>query len=79
MFWTFFSTIICTHNIPEYPDINDPALKSILKHRDHPSIKVIEKVFKLNGLFKFSKVEKGELLNEIVKLGASKSCQDADY
>ena len=63
---TFFSTIISNLNIPEYPvpdpvssDINDPVLKSILKHKDHPSIKAIEKMSKRNSIFKFSNVEKG--------------------
>ena len=47
---TFFSTIINNLNIPEYPvsdpisnDINGPVLKSVLKYKDHPSIKAIEK------------------------------------
>ena len=31
---------------------------------------------KLNSLFKFSNVEKSEILNETVNLDASKSCQD---
>ena len=59
-------------------DINDPVLKSILKYKDHPSIKAIEKISKLNNLFKFFNVEKKEVLNEIVNLDASKSCQDTD-
>ena len=82
---TFFSTIISNLNIPEYlvsdpisNDVNDPVLKSILKYKDHPSIKAIEKISKLNNLFKFSNVEKREILNEIVYLDASKSCQDID-
>ena len=82
---TFFSTIISNLNIPEYPvsdpisnDINDPVLKSIPKYKDHPSIKAIKKISKLNNLFKFSNVEKREVLNEIVNLDASKSCQDTD-
>ena len=59
-------------------DINDPVLKSILKYKDHPSIKAIEKISKLNSLLKFSNVEKSEVLNEIVNLDASKSYQDTD-
>ena len=49
---TFSSTIISNLNIPEYPMsdpisdyINDPVLKSILKYKDHPSIKAIGKDF----------------------------------
>ena len=69
----FFSTIISNLNIPEYPvsdsvsnHINDHVLKSILKYKDHPSIKAIEKISKLNSLFKFTNVEKREILNEVV-------------
>ena len=60
-------------------DINDPVLKSILKYKDHPGIKAIGKISNLNSLFKFYNVEKWEILNEIVNLDASKSCQDTDY
>ena len=80
---TFFSTIISNLNISEYPlsdsisnNINnDPVLKTILKYKDHSSIKSIEKISKLNSLFKFSDVEKGEI---IVNLDVQKSCQDTD-
>ena len=82
---TFFSTIINNLNIPEYQvpdpisnDVNDPVLKSILKYKDHPRVKAIEKIAKLNSLFKFSNVEKRKILHEIVNLDASKSCQDTD-
>ena len=44
------------------------SLKSFRKYKDHPSIKAIEKISKLNSLFKFSNVERGEILNEIVNL-----------
>ena len=59
-------------------DINDPVLKSILKYKTYPSKKAIEKISKLSNLFKFSNVEKRVILNEIVNLDASKSCQDTD-
>ena len=59
-------------------DINDPVLKSILKYNNHPSIKAIKKISTLNSLFKFFNVEKREILNEIVNLDATKSCQDTD-
>ena len=59
-------------------DINNPVLKSILKYKDHLSIRAIEKISKLNSLFKFSSVVKGEILNEIVNLDASKSWQVTD-
>ena len=59
-------------------DFSDPVLKSILKYQDHPSTKAIEKTAKPNSLFKFSNVEKSEILHEIVNLDSSKSCQDTD-
>ena len=56
---TSFSTIISNLNIPEYQvsdpisnDVRDPALKSIPKYKDHPSIKAIKKIAKPNSLFK---------------------------
>ena len=82
---TFFSTIISNLNIPEYPatdpisnDINDPVQKSILKYKDHASIKSIEKIAQLNSSFKFLNVEKREILHEIVNLDTSKLWQDTD-
>ena len=82
---TFFSTIVNNLNIPEYPvsdpisnDDSDPVLKSILKYKDRPSIKAIKKIAKPNSLFRFSNVEKREILHEIVNLDSSKSCQDTD-
>ena len=82
---TFFSTIISNLNIPEHPvsdsvsnDINDPVVLFILNHKYQPSIKAIEKISKLNNLFKFSNVEKAEILYEIVNLDALKSFQDTD-
>ena len=41
-------------------------------------MKAIGKIPKLNSLFKFSNVDKGEILNGIVNLDASKSCQKTD-
>ena len=52
--------MISNLNIPGYPatdsisnDNNDPVLKFILKYKDHPSIKSIEKIAQLNSLFNF--------------------------
>ena len=59
-------------------DVNNPVLKPILKYKYNLNIKTIEKISKLNSFFKFSNVIKGEILNEIVNLNASKSCQDTD-
>ena len=38
----------------------------------------MKKISKLNSLLKFFTVRKGELLNELVNLDASKSCQGTD-
>ena len=82
---TFLSAIISNLNIPGYPatdsisnDINNPVLKFILKYKDHPSIKSIEKIAQLNSLFNFFNEPKREILHEIVNLDASKLCQDTD-
>ena len=66
---TFCSTIISNLNIPEYQvpdpisnDVSDPVLKSILKYKDHPSIKAIERLLSqtacpnfLSNLYFFTK------------------------
>ena len=82
---TFFSNVVSNPNIPEYPvndpfidNINDPILKAIFKYKNHPSIKAIEKVLKLDILFNFNKVDKEEVFKEIIGLDASKASQDAD-
>ena len=61
-----------------FNDINNSVLKFILNYKDHPSVKTIEKISKPSSLFKFSNVEKREILNDIVNLDASKSYQDTD-
>ena len=70
---TFFSTIIRNLSIHEYSvsdsicnDINNPALKSILRYKDNPSIKAFENISRLNWLFKFFNVEKGEILMKLL-------------
>ena len=82
---TFFSNKVSNLNLPEYPisnpfynKIRDPILKAILKYKDHPSIKAIERLPKSKDLFNFSNVEKKEIIQEIVCLDASKVCQDAN-
>ena len=81
----FFSNIVSNLNIPEYPvndpfidNINDPILKAIFKYKNHPSIKAIEKVSKLDKLFNFNKVDKEEVFKEIIGLYASKTSEDTD-
>ena len=82
---TFFSNIVSNLNLPEYPisnpyynKIRDPVLKAILKYKDHPSIKAIERVPKSKDLFNFSNVEKKNIFEEIACLDASKACQHTD-
>ena len=69
---TFLSNIVSNLNIPEY-SVNDP-----FKYKNHPSIKTIEKVSKLDKLFNFNKVDKEEVFKEIIGLDASKASQDTD-
>ena len=82
---TVFSNIVSNLNLPKYPisnpyynKIRDPVLKAILKDKDHPSIKAIERVAKSKDLFNFSNVDKNKLFQEIVCLDAYKACQDTD-
>ena len=84
---TLFSLIqiVFNLNLPEYPisnpyynKIRHPVLKAILKYKDHPSIKVIERVQRSKDLFNFSNVEKKEIFQEIVCLDACKAFQDTD-
>ena len=70
---TFFSTIIRNLRFQEYSvsdsisnDINNPALKSILRYKDNSSIKDFEKISRLNLLFKFFNVEKREILMKLL-------------
>ena len=82
---TFFYNIVSNINLPKYPipnlyynKIRDPVLKAIVKYKDYPSIKAIERVPKSVDWFNFSNVEKKEIFQEIVCLDASKVCQDTD-
>ena len=45
---------------------SETVLKAILKYKDHPSIKAIERVPKSKNLFNFSNVEKKKIFQEIV-------------
>ena len=64
---TFFSNIVGNLNIAEYRtcnplanEISDPALKAIVKYRNHPSILKIGEACKKIITFSFSRVDKGE-------------------
>ena len=78
---TFFSNIVSNLNIAEYSDheplasnISDPILKCVVKYRNHPSILVIGEVCKKHPRlsFSFSKINREEILEEILKLGLLK-------
>ena len=82
---TFFSNIVSNLNIAEYSNceplankISDPVLKCIVKYRNHPSILAIGEVCNKHSRlpFSFSKINRGEILREILKLETSKVCQD---
>ena len=84
---TFFSNIVSNLNIAEYSNceplannISDPILKCVVKYRNHPSILAIGEVCKKHPRrpFSFSKINREEILGEILKLETSKACQDTD-
>ena len=74
---TCFSNIQRNLNLPECT-ISNLIIKAIVKYQDHPGINAIERVPKSKDLFKFSSVEKKEIFQETVCLGAFKPCQDTD-
>ena len=67
--------------IPEFKDtdfapecISRPALKAIMKFRNHPSLPAIRNAFKPQ-IFSFSKVSVDDVSKEIIKLGNRKTIQ----
>ena len=86
MFWIFFfSNTVSNLNLPEYPiedlyfnKLRDPAIKAIIKYKDHTSITAINRVPKSKYLFNFSNVEKNEIFQEMICLDASKTFQDTN-
>ena len=84
---TFFSNIVSNLNIAGYSNceplannISDPILKCVVKYRNHPSILAIAEICKKHPRrpFSFSKINREEILGEILKLETSKACQDTD-
>ena len=79
---TFFSNIASNLKIQGYStcdplanNIRDPVLNCIVKYRNHPSIgEVYNKNRRLP--FYFSKIQRHEILSDILKLETSKACQD---
>ena len=81
---TFFSNIVSNLKIEGYSNcdplannIRDPVLKCIVKYRNHPSILAIGEVYNKNRRlpFSFSKLQRDEILSDILKLETSKACQ----
>ena len=54
------------------------ALQSIIKYRNHPSIKTIRRFSQLNSSFCFSPVDKNTVLKQIKGMIANKAVQDTD-
>ena len=84
---TFFSNIASDLKIEGYSNcgllannIRDPALKCIVKYRNHPNILAIAEVYNKNQRLPFScsKIQRDEILSDILKLETSKACQDTD-
>ena len=84
---TFFSNIVSNLNIAGYSNcehlannISDPILKCVVKYRNHPSILAIGEVCDKHPRrpFSFSKINREEILGEILKLETSKASQDTD-
>ena len=79
-----FSNIVKHLKIPEFKDIDfsteciaHPALKAIMKSRNHPSVSAIRSAFNPQS-FNFSKVSVDDVLKEINKLGNRKAIRNTD-
>ena len=84
---TFFSNTVSNFNIAEYwsceslaNNINDPILKCVIKYRNHPSILTIGEVCNKRPRlpFSFSKINREQILEEILTFETSKACQDTE-
>ena len=81
----FCSNIITTLGIPHFNEteplshnIGDPLMKTIMKHRFHPSIVAIKKNCNSGLSFSFSQVECHEIMKEINNLETNKATQSTD-
>ena len=70
--------------IPDFKDIDfsaecisHPALKAVMKFRDHPSVSAIRNAFNPQS-FSFSRVSVGDVLKEMNKLDNRKAIQSTD-
>ena len=84
----FFSKVVSNLDIEQYSNckplannISDPVLKCVVKYSDHPNILTIEEVCNKHPRlpFFFSKINREEILREILKMETSKSCQDTNF
>ena len=84
---TLFPNIVSNLKIEEYSNcdnlidnIRDPVFKCVVKYRNHPSILAIEEVYnkKQRIPFSFSKIQRDEILSDILKLETFKACLDND-
>ena len=80
----FFSNIVKYLKIPEYENLNrnfekvkDPALKAILKYKNHPSVIAIKEKSK-NSKFPFHEVDNEKIIKEIKRLNKNKASQKSD-
>ena len=75
---TFFSNIVRNLNILRTDLLL--TISAILFYRNHPSILAIGEVCNKHPRlpFSFSKINREEILGEILKLETSKACQDTD-
>ena len=55
-----------------------PTLNTILKYKNHPSMRVIKRFSQRFSSFHFSYVDKNTVAKEIKKLNLNKAVQDSD-
>ena len=60
-----------------YERIQTPTLKTIVKFRQHPRMKAINDIFRID-IFSFSIIEEKGFINKISKLSTHKATADVD-
>ena len=80
----FFSNIVKDLKIPEYENLDrsfenveDPVLRAILNHKNHPTITVIKEKAR-NSVFSFYEVDKDKIKKEINRLNKNKASRKSD-
>ena len=63
---------------PICENINDPLLKAIIRHRNHPSIVAIKKFCNSKSHFSFKNVQREEILKKLNNLNINKATQNTD-